>query len=998
MARFPTNRPLARLALRALPALLILFFFIGGARAQVAGTVDPGFVATAGGFGSPVVNRVVLQPDGKFFVVGSYQVAGGSPRRGLARFNADGTLDSGFDANLNGFARSVAVDGAGRIIVTGSFTAVNGVTRNQIARLNADGSLDPSFAGGAGLSDGFTTVGAEAIVLDAAGGVILGGTFKQVHGAPRNGIARLNPDGSLDTAFNPGTDSSGKVFAIRSDSNGRLLVGGLFTQIGGLSSACFARLNADGSGDATFNSGTGALGPVRDIEFDGNGKILICGMFSQYNSATQARVARLNADGSLDGTFAPLVTSSQTTPDLKDLAVDSQGRILIAGTFSAINAVARSFLARLNPDGSLDTGFDISPTLTFSGFNSVVVTTGDRLLVGGFFPSFGDIRRLNTNGSVDATFPTSRITSNGTVTALTLDGSGRLIVGGFLNSINGVTRGGLARLNSDGSVDQTFVPNLTSASAAAIKVDGEGRILVAGGFNFEDGSFRSGIARFNPNGSLDTSFNPVVIANSEVLSIALDPSGRILIAGNFSSVNGVPRIRVARLNSDGSLDTTFDPGIGPDNAVHGIEIDGAGRILIAGRFQKVSNINQRILARLDAAGNLDTTFTPAFDDRANVIVPLPNGKLLIGGRFGRIGTTPISNVTRLNPDGSLDTTFSTSTVGGSNSDGVRSLALDSQGRILVGGDFQFSGIGRSYFTRLLPNGTRDISLDAITGPNGPTYGVAVDSNDRMVIGGGFTSFNGVTRFGLVRLFGDTNCSFSVSPTAPNFPASGGTATLTVTAQTGCPWTLAGTPPNWLSSLPNSGSGNGTVQLTAAPNPTTTARSTTLTVAGQSVTISQDPSVTVNGSISLTTISATIAPATCGAQGYANDYVVTAVATNTGPTTLYNVTFEVAELAEANGAPPSVPFRLVSADGADCSSGGLVGSRQTVAAQLAPGAGVTFQFRIALPSIRRFRFLVNALAATAPPLNRFERIRRNSILGPPPSRTKVLAEPSGYFRR
>lgn len=992
------NVPPPRRVFPVLVFLCFLFAFSSSALAQLAGSVDPGFDATVGGPGSPTVRRIVPQPDGKFFVIGLYEVAGGSPRRGLARFNADGTLDGAFNANLNGFARSIAVDGAGKIVVTGTFTAVNGVTRNQIARLNADGSLDTAFAGGSGLSDGFTTVGAEAVVIDAAGGVILGGVFKQVHGVTRNGIARLNADGSLDPAFNPGTDSSGRVFAIRFDANGRLLVGGQFAQIGGLTTNGIARLNADGSGDATFNSGTGALGPVRDIEFDGNGKILICGMFSQYNSAPRARIARLNADGSLDGTFAPLVTAASTTPDLNDLAVDSQGRILIAGTFNAINAVSRSFLARLNPDGSLDTGFDIGPTLTFDPVRSIAVISGDRLIVGGIFIAFGtsqgDIRRLNADGTVDATFPTSRITSNGTVTALTLDGSGRVIVGGFFNSINGVTRGGLARLNPDGGVDQTFAPNLSGASAKAIKVDGSGRILVAGTFTFGDGGNRSGIARFNPNGSLDTSFNPVIAANPDVISIALDTSGRILIAGNFSVVNGVPRTRVARLNPDGSLDTTFDPGIGPDNIVYGIAVDGDGRILIAGSFSRVGAINQRILARLDEVGNLDTTFTPALDDRANVIVPLSNGKLLVGGRFGRFGTTPISPVTRLNADGSLDTTFSTSTVGGFDFDGVRALAIDSQGRILVAGDFRSTGIlGRGYFTRLLPNGTRDTSLDSITGPNAPTYGVAVDSNDRMFVGGGFISFNGDTHFGLVRLFGDTNCSYAVSPTTPNFPASGGTTTLTVTASTGCPWTVAGTLPDWLSVNTSGGSGNGAVQLTATPNPTTSARSVSFIVAGQTIAVTQDAAVTVNSSINLVTTSAVLAPTTCGAQGYANNYVITAVVTNTGPATIYNLGFEVVELREANGTSPAVPFRLFSADGATCGSGGLVGSRQTVAAQLAPGASVTFQFTIGLSSIRRLRFLVIGVGSTVPPL-----ANRPAWKGVPPAPRKAPVDYSRYFRR
>lgn len=987
-----------RHAFSALSFLCALFVFSSPVRAQLAGAVDPGFVATTGGIGSPVVNRVVVQPDGKFYVVGSYQVAGGSPRRGLARFNADGTLDSGFNANLNGFARSIAVDGTGKIVVTGTFTAVNSVTRNQIARLNADGSLDTSFAGGAGLFDGFTTVGAEAVVIDAAGGVILGGTFKQVHGVTRNGIARLNPDGSLDTAFNPGTDSNGRVFAIRSDANGRLLVGGLFAQIGGLTTNSFARLNADGSGDATFNSGTGSLGPVRDIEFDGNGKILICGMFSQYNSAPQARIARLNADGSLDGTFAPLVTASSTTPDLNDLAVDSQGRILIGGTFNAVNAVSRSFLARLNSDGSLDTGFDIGSTLTFDPVRSIAVIPGDRLIVGGMFITFGtsqgDIRRLNADGTVDATFP-ARITVNSQASIVLPDGTGRLLVAGNFREINGVSRTGIARLNADGSVDQTFNPGTGTGAINAMILDANGRILIAGGFGAYNGTVRTGLARINSDGSLDAGFNPVIGVTATVNAVAVEGNGQILIGGNFSTVNGENRSRLARLNADGSLDTSFNTGTGPDNRVLAIGFDSAGRVLIGGQFTNVSGVSTGRLARLTTTGTADTDFLANFTSgQVNVLRLLPSGQVLIGGVNLRFGTNPIAFIFRLNADGSLDGSFS-GQVGGSSTDGIRSIAIDSLGRIVVGGDFTGTSIpSRKFFTRLLSNGMKDANLDAATGPDLEVNGVAVDSTDRMLVAGKFSTFNSATRFGLVRLFGDTNCSSSVSPTTPIFPASGGTTTLTVTTPTGCPWTVAGTLPDWLSVNATGGSGNGTVQLTATANPTTSLRSASFTVAGQTVSVTQDASVTVNSSVGLVTTSAVIVPTICGAQGYANDYLVTAVATNTGTTTLYNLGFEVVELREANGAAPAVPFRLVSADGATCGSGGLAGSRQTVAAQIAPGGSVTFQFRIALPSIRRFRFLVTAVAATVAPLT--NRPPRSTGVQPP-LRGKAVDTPR-YFRR
>ncbi|MCS7078677.1 MAG: hypothetical protein NZ585_01320 [Chloracidobacterium sp.] len=101
--------------------------------------------------------------------------------------------------------------------------------------------------------------------------------------------------------------------------------------------------------------------------------------------------------------------------------------------------------------------------------------------------------------------------------------------------------------------------------------------------------------------------------------------------------------------------------------------------------------------------------------------------------------------------------------------------------------------------------------------------------------------------------------------------------------------------------------------------------------------------------------------TCATDGYSNDFLIQSTLTNLSTSTLTNLAFQVVELQHANGPVPSIPFRLTSADGATCTSGGLVGATQSLTGvTLAPGQSATVTFRIAMPSVRRFRFFVNVL--------------------------------------
>jgi hypothetical protein len=242
-----------------------------------------------------------------------------------------------------------------------------------------------------------------------------------------------------------------------------------------------------------------------------------------------------------------------------------------------------------------------------------------------------------------------------------------------------------------------------------------------------------------------------------------------------------------------------------------------------------------------------------------------------------------------------------------------------------------------------------------------------------------TNGSGTTQ-GLEQSFSTAACTFSLSASSANFPASGGNGSVTITTTAGCAWNVSGIP-TWISNVsPASGTGTTAITFTVAPNQSDVSRSATLTIGGESFTVNQDASVAINSLIGFSVVSQTAGPPSCSPT-YANDYTLVVNVTNNSSQPIYTPYFQVVELQEAAGSPaPPVPFRLVSADGATCSTGGLVGSIQSTDGQttpttvptLAPGQSVTIRFVIALPSLRRFRFVVSGGGSTTAPVSALQK--------------------------
>jgi uncharacterized delta-60 repeat protein len=351
-----------------------------------------------------------------------------------------------------------------------------------------------------------------------------------------------------------------------------------------------------GSLDITFNPGTGANDLVVCIGVHTNGQILIGGNFGSVNGSTRHYIARLNAYGGLDGSFDP---GDGPNGLVGSLAVQPDGKVIIGGAFSFVNGLNRPGIARLRADGSLDLSFN--PVSGPSGSMLVLQTNGQILVTGGNGPS---IARLNADGLVDPAFDPGSGASGGPVVCVAVQPDGKMLVGGAFTSFNGIVRKYVARLNSNGSLDDGFMPDQIIGTGFSyvircMVVQGDGRILIGGSFQTINGYTRHNVARLNADGSLDLTFTSGSGVSDNVFALALQPDGKVVVGGTFTGVNGVTQNRIARLNGDGSLDTTFNSGSGANSDVLAVALQPDGKVLLGGTFSGFNGTNINRIARIN---------------------------------------------------------------------------------------------------------------------------------------------------------------------------------------------------------------------------------------------------------------------------------------------------------------------------------------------------------------------------------------------------------------
>ncbi|RKX29558.1 MAG: hypothetical protein DRP71_16175 [Verrucomicrobia bacterium] len=804
------------------------------------GTLDNAFVPDP----NNTVEHVVVQSDGKIILSGLF--TGLHPgesievidRRYLARVSTDGLIDEGFDPNADDLVTAIFVDSAGRVLIGGNFTFLqphmegDPIYRERVARLNPDGSVDETLNLAANDQvQSFMGSGAD---------VLIGGQFTSIHAYTGNQltikgrIARLSSSGDLASSFTVRASNAdgSQVAAMAPQSDGTILVGGAFSELGGGINRNVARIFSDGNLDPSFSSrvngpvhtilsvpdvrdleqqdpllailnqngsyanlenpvdGSLLAGDIRAVIEQADGKLIVGGHFTDGNLAIGPYIARYNTDGSLDTAFSPLLNGSVSA-----IALQSDGKILIGGLFTEIDGTSRNRIARLNSDGTVDADFDPNSS---GEVLDIVLQSDNKILVGGSFTGFepngGDpvirsrLARLLVDGKVDADF---NPTPNERVHTIAIDADGLILIGGEFETLapNGgdfTARSRLARLTGAGALDEDFNPAINGA-VFDLALQADGKILVGGNFlqvfpvGAEEAVDRQFIARFNADGTIDPGFDPK--ANGSVATLHMQADQQILVGGSFTTFTpnaatfAVVRNRIARLQTNGVPDSSFSPS--SDGAVLAIIDRADGTIAVGGSFNTLqrqsaiylggnfSTINDaavRNLARVDGGGSPDVTFNPQPDRPVDGMVYQPDGHVIVVGQFSLFAGESRNRIARIDSFGQLEAGFDP------NANGVVSAAaLQPDGKIIVGGSFTtIGGVVRRRLARLHSDGSLDTTFTADA--DAKVTALAVRTDGSILVGGSFTSVGGVDRPNLALLQSDGSVAAGFNP-APDGPVS-----------------------------------------------------------------------------------------------------------------------------------------------------------------------------------------------------------------------------------
>ncbi len=361
-------------------------------------------------------------------------------------------------------------------------------------------------------------------------------------------LSAQNP-GTLDTSFNPLPGPNSPVQAIIQQSDAKILIAGGFTMYNNINKGRITRINNDGSLDSTFNSGVGADGAIHCMVLQGDGKIIIAGNFATYNGVARNRIARLNADGSLDASFNPGTGANNV---IQAMALLPDGKIIIGGIFTNFNGIIKNRIARLTAEGALDNSFSTG-TGADLGIHSIAVRPNGKILIGGLFTMYngaetGFLAQLQPNGVLDTTFQAGNNIDSG-VLAVVLQQDGKILIGGFFDTYNNISRMRVARLESNGTLDSSFNPGTGANQLVwSLAVLSDNTILVGGQMTAFNGTAQRGIVSLNPNGSINTDYDFGTGFDGIVRTIVPLPEGKILIGGTFDTYNTIARGKIARLN------------------------------------------------------------------------------------------------------------------------------------------------------------------------------------------------------------------------------------------------------------------------------------------------------------------------------------------------------------------------------------------------------------------------------------------------------------------
>lgn len=565
------------------------------------GSVDLSFDA---GELSDEIEGIWAQRSGKILLWGDFTEFAGYDRPGLVRLNSNGTIDLTFTpdspdglvqvgrvaedsegrilrsfpdriyrSNPNGTDSELLVefDGdadvlvgkfvpleGGAFLVRAPFQYIGGVYRPYIAKINGDGSVDEDFD----VSAAMRPVGSFSIYPMADGRFVFGSSRK---------IARLLADGSVDPSFRPARSGPSSVDAATVQPDGKIVVGGNFTQVDGVLRSGLVRLDPDGTVDQDFDPENGlVLSEIRSIATDIEGGVWVVGGPLAPNGDTLPLLARYLPDGSLDPDVHIEFGANSV---IQSVVVDSQGRVTFGGRFNTVNGYIRNGLARLNADHSVDPIFA----------DGVALTGAD--------VEVSHLENLNDGG---------------------------LLVAGAFDAWKGFRRWGLFKLDADGQLNTEFVPNLAlyGLQVLAATAHEDGSVGAAALDPDIDLGLVGSIHLLDPTGS-EMALVESFLAEETVILDALAVPGNTtifsVVPSAYKPYKLVPFQRdqeyppfLLTLASNGEPNYRFIPEI-DSNMVHAMDVMPDGSIVLVGDFEGFDGTGYSNIVRVT---NLDTPYDP----------------------------------------------------------------------------------------------------------------------------------------------------------------------------------------------------------------------------------------------------------------------------------------------------------------------------------------------------------------------------------------------------
>lgn len=719
------------------------------ARLLASGSTDTTFDPGTGP--SDAAYAVACLADGKYLVGGEFSTVNGVERANLVLFNEDGSVDTEFNNQPNNAVRSLFPQTDGKTIVCGQFTALGLTTRNRIFRVQANNTVEPAF-------DPNVDDTIWCSFIQENGLILIGGDFGLVGSVSRQAIARLlNNASSTDlqvqsatTVFwgRSGTSSEAQVVKFELSTDG----GTIWSTLGFGSRTTggwrLAGLSLSGSGllrATAYPSSSQSQTVMQDtISFDfapaiqveqpqgtplSSGVSVVAYGSSQTGVTTDITFTIRNVgleNLTLDGDPTPAVALSGTNADQwtvveqPALAISPQGTVTFVVRFQPTSTGAKAATLTVNSDDPTTPAFTVSLTGTGTPgpgsrdntfqpvFNSTVLSTSidplNRIYFGGSFTTLNSvasnrIARVLSTGAPDTTLTGTK--ANNSVNCSAQQSDGKFLVGGSFTSYNGVTRNRLARVLENGSLDTSFNVSL-NGPCNSIDIQTDGKIIVAGDFTTAAGVSRAGgVVRLNTSGSVDAGFVPWFTNRSALRRAVILGDGGIIVLGDSY---------IYKITASGARDSAFNTN-GEVAIVGGspfaVAEQADGKLLVGGVFSTINSVSRTNLARLNADGSVDTSFTCNTNNAVYALNVQADGKILAVGVFTTIGGESVARVARLNSDGTVDDTFVTNVSAGS----VFGIATQEDGQVIVNGDFTIESTSAK--VARLVNGSASDSLTVV---------------------------------------------------------------------------------------------------------------------------------------------------------------------------------------------------------------------------------------------------------------------------------------------